>query len=139
MLLSIIDTLLIRSGDQYFAIPLPDVQKCTQINTKELEETANEHLTIEGELIPYINLRKIFEIKGLPPEKQKIIILENSSRKSGLIADEVIGEYQAVLKPFDGYYINKQYFIGASLLADGHLCVILDTLKLVSDKSNIIN
>lgn len=139
MLLSIIDTLLIRSEDQYFAIPLPDVHNCSLVNSSELEENTNDQITLAGELIPYINLRKVFGIKGTIPRKQKIVILENNNRNIGLITDEVIGEYQAVLKPFDGYYINKQYFIGASLLADGHLCVILDTLKLLNDKANITN
>jgi two-component system, chemotaxis family, sensor kinase CheA len=137
MLLSIIDTLLIRSEDQYFAIPLPEVQKCCQVTSTELSENPNEQFILGGELIPYINLRKVFGIKGQIPEKQKIVIIENTKKSIGLVADEVIGEYQAVLKPFDGYYINKQYFIGASLLADGHLCVILDTLKLLNEKTNL--
>ena len=139
MLLSIIDTLLLRSGEQYFAIPLTDVNKCTQLYSSELEETVNNQLTIYGELTPYINLRKVFAIAGTQPEKQKIVIVENNGKNVGLITDEVVGEYQAVLKPFDGYYINKQYFIGASLLADGHLCVILDTMKLLSDMANLKN
>jgi two-component system, chemotaxis family, sensor kinase CheA len=139
MLLSIIDTLLIRSENQYFAIPLSEVHNCSLVSSNELDENINDQITLAGELIPYINLRKVFGIKGTVPGKQKIVILESNNRNIGLITDEVIGEYQAVLKPFDGYYINKQYFIGASLLADGHLCVILDTLKLLNDKANITN
>jgi len=134
MLLSIIDTLLIRSGEQYFAIPLQEVNKCTQLRLHELNQSVNNQLAIEGELIPYIYLRHVFGINNQEPEKQRIVIIKGNNKKVGLIADEVIGEYQAVLKPFDGYYINNQYFIGASLLADGHLSVILDTSKLIEDK-----
>lgn len=137
MLLSIIDTLLIRSGSQYFAIPLTDVNKCSQLKAHQLEQSDNHQLIVEGELIPYINLRQVFGIKGEQPDKQKIIIVTSSGNSIGLITDEVIGEYQAVLKPFDGYYINKQYFIGASLLADGNLCVILDTSKLLIEELNL--
>lgn len=134
MLLSIIDTLLIKTGPSYFAIPLPDVYKCTQFQYSDLEQTANEQLHVEGELIPYINLRRTFGINGEEPQKQKLVVVQHGGKLVGLTADEVVGEYQAVLKPFDGYFINRQYFIGASLLADGQLCVILDTVKLVSDK-----
>lgn len=134
MLLSIIDTLLIRSDEQYFAIPLPEVQKCTQITAADLLISDNEQLQIDNDLIPYLNLRQLFSIKSNVPDKQKIIIIQNGNKRIGLITDEVIGEYQAVLKPFDGFFINKHYFIGASLLADGHLCVILDTGKLLNEK-----
>lgn len=136
MLLSIIDTLLIRSENQYFAIPLLEVQKCSQVVTAQLQESSNELLPLNGELLPYVNLRKVFGVGGQIPDKQKIIVVENSAGCVGLIADEVIGEYQAVLKPFDGYFVNQQYFIGASLLADGHLCVILDTQKLIHANYN---
>jgi two-component system chemotaxis sensor kinase CheA len=134
MLLSIIDTLLVKSGMQFFAIPLPDVFKCTQLKLKDMEQSDNNQLHVEGELIPYINLREVFEINGQVAEKQKLVVVQNSGRHVGLIVDEVVGEYQAVLKPFDGFFINKQYFIGASLLADGQLSVIIDTSKLISDK-----
>jgi two-component system, chemotaxis family, sensor kinase CheA len=134
MLLSIIDTLLIKTGAQYFAIPLPDVYKCTQLKTSDLEQTDNNQLRVEGELIPYINLSKVFNINSEQSERRKLVVIQNSGKHIGLIVDEVVGEYQAVLKPFDGYFINKQYFIGASMLADGHLCVILDTSKLINDK-----
>jgi two-component system, chemotaxis family, sensor kinase CheA len=136
MLLSIMDTLLIRSGEQYFAIPLPEVYKCTQLKSQELELSDNNQLNIEGELIPYINLREVFHINGTLPEKQKLVVIFNSGKHVALTTDEVIGEYQAVLKPFDGYFINNQYFTGASLLADGHMCVIIDTARLLSDKLN---
>jgi two-component system chemotaxis sensor kinase CheA len=136
MLLSIIDTLLIKTGKQYFAIPLPEVYKCTQLVIKDLEKSDNNQISIEGELTPYINLRQVFHINGEVPEKQKLVVINNSEKHVALTADEVIGEYQAVLKPFDGYFINNQYFTGASLLADGHMCVIIDTSKLLADKLN---
>ncbi len=64
-----------------------------------------------------------------------MVIVNNDTHVVGLVVDKVIGEYQTVLKPFDGYLINQQYLTGASLLADGQLSVILDTNKLI-DNSN---
>ena len=131
MSLSIIDTLLVQSGKQFFAIPLPSIYKCTQLNKEELEQTSNNQLSIEEKLTPYINLRTMFAINGDIPDRQRVVIVSNGSQEVGLIVDKVIGEYQAVLKPFDGYLINQKYLTGASLLADGQLCVILDTNKLI--------
>ncbi len=138
MSLSIIDTLLVQSGKQFFAIPLPSIHKCTQLNQDDLKQSENNQLTIEGKLIPYIYLREIFVINGQIPERQRVVIVSNGFQEVGLVVDKVIGEYQAVLKPFDGYLINQKYLTGASLLADGQLCVILDVNKLI-DSSKELN
>lgn len=137
MSLSIIDTLLVQSGNQYFAIPLPDIQKCTMLQEIDLQLTDNNQIKIEEELVPYIHLRSVFKIKGQAPSSQKVVVIRSMEKEVGLVVDSVIGEYQAVLKPFDGYLINQQYLTGASLLADGQLCVILDTGKLV-DNSQLL-
>ncbi len=131
MSLSIIDTLLVQTGKQYFAIPLPSIHKCTQLLKEDLEQTANNQLNIEEKLVPYIYLRDMFLINGEIPERQRVVIVSNGIQEVGLVVDKVIGEYQAVLKPFDGYLINQKYLTGASLLADGQLCVILDVNKLI--------
>jgi two-component system chemotaxis sensor kinase CheA len=131
MSLSIIDTLLVQTGNQYFAIPLPSIHKCTQLLKEDLEQTANNQLNIEEKLVPYIYLRDMFLINGNVPERQRVVIVSNETQEVGLVVDKVIGEYQAVLKPFDGYLINQKYLTGASLLADGQLCVILDVNKLI--------
>lgn len=133
MSLSIVDTLLVQSGKQFFSIPLPDVKKCTLLKQAELEQTVNDQLKIGDELVPYINLRDTFKINGEIPDRQKVVITKNGEQEVGLVVDKVIGEYQAVLKPFDGHVVNKQYLTGASVLADGQLTVILDTAKLIEN------
>jgi len=137
MSLSIIDTLLVQSGKQYFAIPLPSIQKCNQIKKTDLEQTENQQLNIEEKLVPYVYLREFFAINGQIPDKQRVVTVSNGAQEVGLIVDKVIGEYQAVLKPFDGYLINQKYLTGASLLADGQLCVILDANKLIDNNNKL--
>jgi two-component system chemotaxis sensor kinase CheA len=134
MMLSIIDTLLIKTNDQFFAIPLSEIYKCSLISKDELEKSDNNQINIGDQLIPYINLRNAFSIPGQTPVKQKIVIVKYAEKLVGFVIDEVIGEYQAVLKPFDGYFVNQSYLVGASLLADGNLCMILDTAKLIEEK-----
>lgn len=131
--LSIIDTLLIKTGKQYFAIPLTEIQQCTMLNESDLLYSSNDQIKIENELIPYIDLREVFKINGKIPNYQKVVIVKSPNQNVGLVVDSVIGEYQAVLRPFDGYLIDQKYLTGASLLADGQFCVILDTNKLVEN------
>lgn len=135
--LSIIDTLLVQSGKQYFAIPLLTVSKCTILRETDLQKTINHQLEVDDELVPYINLREVFAINGVVPRSQRSVIVTNGFHDVGIVVDKVIGEYQAVLKPFDGYLINQQYYTGASMLADGQLAVILDTNKLIENSEQL--
>ena len=61
-------------------------------------------------------------------------MINDGNRKISLIVDKVIGEHQAVLKPLGEHFINQEYFSGASMLADGHMSVILDVNKLVQNE-----
>jgi len=132
--LSIIDTMLIQSGDRFFSIPLNVISHCAQVNHADLFNTVNEQIEINREILPYIHLRSVFKIPGEPLEKEKVVVIANGNMQVGLIVDKVIGEHQAVIKPLGDFFAEQQYFSGISVLADGHLSVILDTNKLVLDK-----
>lgn len=132
--LSIIDTMLVKSGYQFFSIPLSVISHCTQIMHKQIEDNSTQQLNIDNQRLPYIYLREEFNIQGTPPEKEKIVVVKTANKNTGFIVDSVIGEHQAVIKPLEEYFINQEYFSGASILADGNLSVILDTNKLINDK-----
>ena len=141
--LSIMDTMLVRAGAMYYAIPLPVIDRCTEIKTQEIKIRNNNQIVIENELLPYLIISENLKFKhreqanvvstnlqeGDP--KSKIIIVNNESEKIALIVDEVIGEHQAVLKPIGNYFKHQRYLSGASILADGNIALILDITKLI--------
>jgi two-component system, chemotaxis family, sensor kinase CheA len=43
------------------------------------------------------------------------------------VADQIIGEHQAVIKPLGDLFMNQPYFSGGSIMVDGQLAFILDT------------
>jgi two-component system chemotaxis sensor kinase CheA len=133
--LSIVDTMLTQADDQYMAIPLQDISHCTQVKHAQIINSNNMQLEIEGELLPCVYLRDIFNIKTEAPEKERIVIVKHNNINVGIIVDKVIGEHQAVIKPLGDFFVNQEYFSGASLLADGHLSVILDTGKLIKENA----
>ncbi len=132
--LSIMDTMLVTSGNSYYSIPLTSIQNCTQISHKELISSDNKQITIDGKLTPYIHLRDVFNHGDDFPEKEKVVMVKSGNKTVGLIVDKVIGEHQAVLKPLGDFFEEQEYFSGITVLADGKLAVILDTNKLIQDK-----
>jgi len=95
------------------------------------DTTFNYVVTINDEQIPYIDLREIFQNpQREDDEYSQMILIKIDERKLGILCDQVIGEYQTVMKPL-GRYLEKQgYISGASIMGDGTIALVIDTSRL---------
>ncbi|MFW5792716.1 MAG: chemotaxis protein CheA [Bacteroidota bacterium] len=130
--MSIIDGLLVKIGKTFFVIPLSTVDKCFEIPTTQIENIFNNKLALDGNLIPFINLRNEFIIEGDAPNNQQVIRVSYDDFKIGLSVDRVIGEYQAVIKPLGKMYKEVEIVSGATILGDGTIALVLDTNKIIN-------
>ncbi|MCI7350612.1 MAG: chemotaxis protein CheW, partial [Ruminococcus sp.] len=66
-----------------------------------------------------------------------IILVENEGRSACLMADELIGEQQVVVKPFspmlNNFNVKQNGMAGCSILGDGSITIILDIGNIISD------
>lgn len=128
--ISIMDTLLIRAGKMYFAIILEEVEICELESHQTLCDRQNNHLQIAGDLLPFISLRNAFAIRGEAPETERIIVIKRQNLRFAIVADSIIGQHQAVIKPLGSVLMHKEYLSGASIMGDGNIAFMLDTQKL---------
>jgi len=128
--IAIIDTLLIRCDNSKFAIPLEDVEACEIVLNETLEKSTSKQINFNNELIPYINLHNEFNLNGKKIEKWRSIIINKQDKRYAILTDEIIGEYQAVIKPLDKTFSDQKFLSGASILGDGTIALLLDTEKL---------
>ncbi len=129
--LSILDGLLVGIGDTRFVIPLSVVGKCYEIDHAKLVSSYNNVIHLDGEALPYFYLRDEFDITGGAPDIEKVVIIRYEDKQVGLTVDEIVGQYQAVLKPLGKLYRNQEMVSGASILGDGTIALVLDTSKIV--------
>ncbi len=129
--LSILDGMLVNISDTLFVVPSMVLLKIAPINYDELKESENQLLYIDGEHIPFLDLRKEFEIKGDLPERMEIVVLEYESSKVALIVDQVHNEYQVVLRPLGKFLKNNDMLLGASIIGEGNIALVLDTNKII--------
>ncbi|MDW7691688.1 chemotaxis protein CheA [Flammeovirgaceae bacterium SG7u.111] len=130
--LSIIDGLLVKIKDVFFVIPVQVIKKCYELPNEELENNFNDLVVLDGEQVPFINLREELSFNGYSPTGHTVLIkVMDRNREVALTADEIIGEYQAVLKPIGQFYKNQDFISGATILGDGTVALVLDTNKLV--------
>ncbi len=132
--ISIIDGLLVRVGNTDFVLPLSYVEKSYAVSSQDLEKAFNNQLILNGEPVPYFDLSAAFAEKPLNGHGFAIQV-STGYKNMALVVEEIVGEYQAVLKPLGQFYRDIDFISGASLKGDGTVVLVLDPQKLIEDLS----
>ncbi|ABD90198.1 chemotaxis protein CheA [Rhodopseudomonas palustris] len=130
--LAIIEGLLIRVGEGRYIIPLAAVEECAELSAEEERVRGRDFLNMRGDLVPFLRLRDLFEVGGQPDRHQKIIIASSGETRVGLIADQIIGSHQSVIKSLSKLHSDVTMFSGATILGDGSAALILDVAQLLA-------
>ncbi len=134
--LSIIDGLLTRVEDDYYVIPTSNIEKIYAFSqTQEVNDFRNV-VVYDGREIPYLKLRDEFDSLPNNPKQQYLISVNiNENDQFGLVVDDVVREYQAVMKPIGKMLKNHDVFLGASILGDGKVAMVIDINKITQKYS----
>lgn len=130
--LAIIEGLLIRVGEGRYIIPLPAVEECVELTAEDERSRGRNFLNVRGNLVPFLRLREIMSSSGSPDKHQKTIIISTGETRVGLVADQIIGNHQTVIKSLSKLHSDVTIFSGATILGDGTAALILDVAQLVS-------
>ncbi len=139
--LSIVDGMEVSVGSSIFTIPISYIQESFKLKPNQLikDTDGREMIMIRGECYPLIRLYEMYELdKAVNDLYEGIIILVESDGKCAcLLADELIGEQQVVVKPFspllNNYNVKQNGMAGCSILGDGSITIILDISNIISD------
>ncbi len=130
--LAIVEGLLVGIGDDRFVLPLSAVKECVELTREDVRKAHGKNVAyIRGEIIPYIRLRKEFDISGQGPEIEQIVITGSNGDLVGFVVDNVIGEHQTVIKNLGGIYKDVDAISGATILGDGTVALIIDAGKIL--------
>lgn len=125
--LAIIEGLLVRTGEEYFVVPLSTVDGCIEIGREELAAYGEKRIiSYRDDLVPFVALRSSFDVPGDPPAIEQMVIANLQDSRMGFVVDQVVGNYQTVIKPLGRMFRGVQGLSGATILGDGTVALILD-------------
>lgn len=127
--LAIIDGFLTSVGDSSYVIPLDSVVECLELQG---DATRGHMLNLRGEVLPFIRLREMFEIPGKQPVRENVVVVQYSGQKAGIVVDQLLGEFQTVIKPLGVLFRHVRGIGGSTILGSGEVALILDVQALVS-------
>ena len=132
--LAIIQALMVKVGNEKYAISLGSIETIEDVPVSEIKYVhAKEVISLRGNVIPLIRLRELLDIPGEAEETDNvvIVIVRKGDRLAGLVVDSLIGQMEIVIKSL-GKFININRMIsGATILGDGSVALIIDANTLV--------
>jgi chemosensory pili system protein ChpA (sensor histidine kinase/response regulator) len=136
--LAISHALVVRTGDEFYALPLPTVEGVVRLTRSEVEA----HLRAEGPSFSHggqkYRLQPLASYVGMEPSPLPdqnitvpLVLVRAGEHSTGLIADELVGSREIVVKPVGPQISGIRGISGATILGDGRIVVILDIGALV--------
>lgn len=115
--LAIIDGFLVGVGSSFYVIPLDMVVECLELSAEE-RKTARERnfINLRGEVLPFLRLRDMSHENGKTGRRENIVVAQYSGRKAGIMVDELLGEFQTVIKALGKLFVNLQGISGSTIL-----------------------
>ena len=139
--LAIIPSLIVRCGENRFAIPQAGISELVRVKaaetaTKIQHVKSAEVLRLRGSLLPLVRLNAVLSPNPLGPPggrpsvdgagSENIIVVEAGHLRYGLIVDDLDDSQEIVVKPLGKHLKGCRCFAGATILGDGRVALILD-------------
>lgn len=132
--LAIIQALMVKLGEEKYAISLGSIETIEDIAISEIKYVhAKEVIHLRGSVIPLIRLRELLDVPGEPEESDTIVvvIVRKGDKLAGLVVDSLIGQMEIVIKSLGKYISINKMISGATILGDGSVALIIDANTLV--------
>ena len=135
--LAIIKALLFKASGQLFALPLLAVSEIARAGVSDIVFLDGvENYRLRDRFISLVRPGFVlsFErrrggsglaLRGDVP-RFFVIVLAAGDKRYGVVADELIGEQELVIKPLDTHWVQNEALAGASVLGDGRVVLIMD-------------
>ncbi|ENU61855.1 hybrid sensor histidine kinase/response regulator [Acinetobacter lwoffii] len=130
------DALMVKVGDQQYAISLAQIDRIVRIAPTILESYFNskdDYFKIDGAnyklryLSEFVGNQPIPRLNNVGHSLPVLLIKGNSGQTIALLVDQLVGSRaQIVVKPIGQQFANVRVVAGATILGDGQVCLILD-------------
>ncbi|GLC32315.1 chemotaxis protein CheA [Clostridium omnivorum] len=130
--LQIIQALLVKVGSETMAISLGYIDRVIDYKEDLVKKTNNKEVIIyNGNVIPLIRVNKKLNLEVPENSKHYIVIVKVGEKTVGLLVDGLFGQQEIVIKPLGKTLQGLKEYIGATILGDGLVTLILDVAALI--------
>ncbi|MFL0246803.1 chemotaxis protein CheW [Candidatus Clostridium stratigraminis] len=130
--LQIIQALLVKIGTETMAISLGYIDRVIDYKEDMVKKTNNTEVIIYNDnVIPLIRVNKKLGMEAVSTNKNYVVIVKVGEKVVGLLVDSLFGQKEIVIKPLGKTLQGVKEYIGATILGDGLVTLILDVAALI--------
>lgn len=139
--LAIIDGMVVEVAKEKYVVPLSHVHESLKPDSNQVQFNTGlgEVLLLRGENLPIYRLANLLSKKANSAVENCIaIVIRTGKEPFALLVDDIIGQYQVVIKQLGPELQNLKGFSGSTILGDGRPSLIIEPLDLVKARGKIL-
>jgi len=130
--LAILPVLILRLGDQSFAVPLSMVREILSVTPGQLQRISGRAtMVVRGEVLPVLPLAQLIGWDASDKEPEVGVLMQFGNSSFILSADGFAGHDDVVIKSLDTF--RPKGVAGVTMSSEGDIVLILDIKELLSD------
>lgn len=124
---TIIKALIVRVGKEMFAVPLTSISETLSIKHGDIQTIEwKEVYYLRGEMLPMLSVGKMLHVETDQKDRSFAAVVGFGERRLGLLVDELLGQYEIVLKSLGDYLKGVSGFSGAAEIGKHEVILVLD-------------
>lgn len=127
--LAIIQSLLVGSQEEFYAIPLASVKETVRVPVDDIYTIEGKNvLRLRDEVLSLVRLSDLFGVKQIfeSGDQTYVVVINVADSKLGIIVDSLIGQEEIVIKSLGNYLQNIRGIAGGTIRGDGKVTLIVD-------------
>ena len=125
--LQIIQALLVKIGEETLAISLGFIDRVIDYKEENIKRSNGKEVIVYREnVIQLVRLNETLDIEASATDKKFVIIVNVGDKTIGLLVDSLLGQQEIVIKPLGKTLKSLDQYIGATILGNGLVTLILD-------------
>lgn len=137
MTMAVTRALLVKSHGEIFAIPLNAISQILRVGRQEFEQVGHEPVVrLAGRVYPVLHLGQILHLNQPADEtveRPPVLILNTGGQEVALEVDYILYGREIVIKNLGSHLRRVHGIMGATLMGDGRVVLILNPAELLSE------
>ncbi len=132
--LAIMPTLMVKLGQQTFALPLVNVNEIFHLDLTDTNVVDGKRVVmIREKPLPlfYLSGWLVDGVSTELPSAGHVVVVHVGTQQVGFVVDQLIGQEEVVIKPLGALLHGTQGMAGATITGDGKIALILDVPSLM--------
>jgi two-component system chemotaxis sensor kinase CheA len=128
---AVLPSLLVSVERERYALPLSDIAETVRMAPAMIHEVARRGMVLwRGAVIPVSDAGQVLGLGGEARDRRYCVVLRSAARHRGLLVDRLLGHEEVVVKALDPVLGRPAGVSAATILGDGKVACILDTVRL---------